>query len=167
MSDQPGVLRRPAADDRSRLGRAAAGRFSRPRHGARMPAVLGSVAVAAQRFASGVARPIEVRRKLAGPGDIRPRPFEPVSQPPRWWVPEPQPAAAGADQLPKRPRWNAQAVATPESLPQRGLPRAARSVPTESNHVPGGFASTMRGAPITVRRVKEVAGDPAGVRGLG
>jgi len=215
-------------DARTRLGRSAAARFVLRHHPsggvARTPGI-GIVASAARRFAAGVARPVEIRRQLAGPGEIRPRGYEPVSAPPRWWVPvehgpthapahtpAPAHASAPAQTSPAFTAAAAAPVATPAStpapthapvlartiasatmppsaavptptatpaaahapdlrswgttaasiastpLPARGLPRAARLVPTEKTYSPGGFAATMRGAPIPVRRMKEVVG---------
>ncbi len=191
-------------DARTRLGRSAAARFVLRRHpsgGVARTLGIGIVGMAAQRFAAGVARPVEIRRQLAGPGEIRPRGFEPVSAPPRWWVPvEHRPTHAPAHvsapahasahssarsatpvtaatatpppippamplptstqaHAPDLRSWGTTAasiVSTP--LPARGLPRAARLVPTEKTYSPGGFAATMRGAPIPVRRMKEVVG---------
>ncbi len=144
----------------NRLGQQVARRFARPGPGGqvRRTVRLGLVGAAARRFAAGVARPVAIRRQLAGPGDIRPRQFDPISRPPRWWVP-PEPDADAVTRT-----WGLSSGDSEETLPKRGLPRAARSVPTEDNHAPGEFSATMRGTPIRVRRIKEVAevGDVAG-----
>src|ERR1700712_5717542 len=79
--------------ERIGLGRAAARRWSRPGPpGKPRPAPLGSVAAAAQRFSAGLARAPQVRRQLAGPGEIRPGKMPEGMRPPRWWRP-----AAAAD----------------------------------------------------------------------
>src|ERR1700712_2771033 len=79
--------------ERIGLGRAAARRWSRPGPpGKPRPAPLGSVAAAAQRFSAGLARAPQVRRQLAGPGEIRPGNMPEGMRPPRWWRP-----AAAAD----------------------------------------------------------------------
>ena len=54
------------------------------------------------------------------------------------------------------PGWSGRAVATPDSLPDRVLRRAAGSVPTEKTYIPGGMAARMTATDVRVRRPTEV-----------
>ncbi len=149
------------------LGRTVAQRWSRPGPpGRQRPAPLGSVAAGALRFSAGLARPPQVRRQLAGPGEIRPGRLPENLRPPRWWNPsiagEPAPAvAASAGSTPGSARpmapvgWGAVAAVRP-TLPARGLRRAAKGVPTEGNRVPGGMTQNMAGTVAPVRRLPDV-----------
>src|SRR5207302_5726253 len=108
------------------LGRSVARRFrrpgpplSRPR-----PSPIGSVAMAATRFAAATAHSPDVRRSLRGPEPVRPRPVADGVQPPRWWqywwsLRGPDDAAASA------------APALP-ALPPRRLPRVVRTGQADS-----------------------------------
>ena len=91
---------------RTRLGVQAATRWARPGPSGRpRPAPLGSVAVAALRFAAGLGRAPTVRRQLAGPGPIRPAAVPGLVRPPRWWWPEQRDSdpAGGPPPPPSRP----------------------------------------------------------------
>ena len=54
------------------------------------------------------------------------------------------------------PGWSGRAVATPDTLPDRVLRRAAGSVPTEKTYIPGGMAARMTATDVRVRRPTEV-----------
>lgn len=155
--------------DATQVGRAAARRFARPGPGGRRgpdAGPIGSVAARSSRFAAGISRPVPIRRKLAAlahssaarssvatdgagvhgsgaaGGDSSHGDTPLPTAPPRWW----KPRLADDD--------DAGAVL---SLPPRSLPRAIRSVPTDASPGPGRLPATMAGAPINVRRIKEVA----------
>ena len=137
-------------EERTRLGRAAVRRWARPGPpGRRRPAPLGSLAAASQRFVAGIARPPEIRRQLAGTGELRTRRASAVDAvaPPRWW-------AATASMAGRA--WSDEAEAAP-ALPRRGLHSISRLMDTAETHVPGRFASTMSGSELRVRRMAEVA----------
>ena len=54
------------------------------------------------------------------------------------------------------PGWSGGSVATPDTLPDRVLRRAAGSVPTEKTYIPGGMAARMTATDVRVRRPTEV-----------
>ena len=159
----------PSQGGATALGRSAARRWSRPGPpGRRRPAPLGSVAAAAARFSAGLARPPEVRRQLAGPGEIRPGRLPENLRPPRWWRPpaEAETSVTAQGSHPSRPAaaalrrtvltgWSTAAQVEP-TLPSRGLRRAAAAMPTDGSRAPGGVTLNMAGSTVPVRRIPEV-----------
>jgi hypothetical protein len=143
----------PAEGGRGRggmsLGQLVAGRFrrpgpplSRPR-----PSPIGSVAMAATRFAAATAHSPEVRRSLRGPEPVRARSVAGNGvQPPRWWQywwssRSHDESAARAPALP--------------ALPPRGLPRVVRTGHADSAR-PGHMVGGLAGDVARVRRPPEV-----------
>jgi hypothetical protein len=110
--------------------------------GGRRDATIGSLAARATRFAAATARPVPVRRSLAGPGTfIRPNAVASIVAPPRWWTPR----EAGGGGWP------------PDALPPRALPRAVRRVPDEQTYAPGGISERLAPSDVRVRRLTETA----------
>ena len=168
------------------LGRDAARRWARPGPpGRARPAPLGSIAAAAARFSAGLTRAPQIRRELAGPGEIRPSRVPETMRPPRWWSPAPEDLGVPGTAVPgtavpgtavpgtavpgtavpgtavpgtdtgRTTGWSGARQVAP-ALPPRGLRRAAQPVPTEKTHVPGGMAVGMTGNAIQVRRLPDV-----------
>ncbi|HZZ95421.1 MAG TPA: hypothetical protein VFE19_00285 [Jatrophihabitantaceae bacterium] len=134
------------AVDATRLGREAAARLrlpGPPRARSR-PSRIGSIASSSARFAAGTARPIAVRRALAGPDVVPVRSYRNAGvAPPRWWTPE---AEAPREVATRR-------SFTPAELPARGLPRAVRRVPDQQTWTPGGIVAGLHAEVANVRRM--------------
>lgn len=139
----------------SRLGMQAARRWARPTAGGRLrPAPLGSLAAATVRFVSGVSRPPQIRRQLAGPGVIRPSSVPGVVAMPRWWRPAESAAtediSAGRHAVAESAR-----PVGPVTLPDRGLRRITAPLPSDAKS-PGRFSAGLVGSAVPVRRMPEV-----------
>ncbi|MBV9096714.1 MAG: hypothetical protein JO079_01530, partial [Frankiaceae bacterium] len=130
------------------LGRTVASHFRRPGPPLTRsrPSPIGSVAMAATRFAAATAHSPDVRRSLRGPEPIRTRQLGQGVQPPRWWQywwsmrgdDAPAPAADAAP-----------------VLPPRGLPRVVRTGSDEGAR-PGHMVGRLGGDVVRVRRPPEV-----------
>lgn len=131
------------AVDATAVGRAAATHFRRPgpRLGLARPPLVGSVAAGALRFATGMARPVHVRRSLHGMAATGASSLPVDVRPPRWWRPVETP------------------VVTPPvtSLPARGVRRVADPRALREKPAPGRMADQLVGAPVRVPRSPEVA----------
>lgn len=156
------------------LGREVAARLSRPgpRLGRLRPASIGSIASASQRFAHALARPVPARRMLQGPVPVSAHSVRAATvRPPRWWdtaaaaaaearaaslAPVVAPAAAAAPAVAPVARFGRPAAVQAEQLPERGLPRAVRSVPNERERAPGGITDSLVSVAAPVRRLDDV-----------
>jgi len=135
------------------LGELVARRFRRPGPPLTRsrPSPIGSVAMAATRFAAATAHSPDVRRSLRGPEPIRTRPAGQGVQPPRWWQywwsmhGQNDATSAAAEATPTLP--------TP--VPPRGLPRVVRTGLADGPR-PGHMADRMGGDVVRVRRPPEV-----------
>ena len=136
------------------LGQSVAGRFrrpgpplSRPR-----PSPIGSLAMAATRFAAATAHSPDVRRSLRGPEPVRARSIagQGVS-PPRWWQYW-WSLRGGDESASSAPA--ASATALP-ALPPRGLPRVVRTGEGGGAR-PGHMVGRLAGDVARVRRPPEV-----------
>jgi hypothetical protein len=147
-----------AAEGATRLGREVAGRMRLPGppRVRRRPARIGSIASSSMRFAAATARPIPVRRSLAGPETVSVRSYRDAGvAPPRWWTPDAD--QHGADQAAGQSSGTSAApvrrALVHEELPARGLPRAVRRVPDETTYTPGGIVAGLHAEVANVRRM--------------